>query len=76
MDLVCLESGSEKELRAPLDKAIIGDDRALARLLKTEEYYIPNSSYFDCVQSEITPKIRKTVTEWMFEVNAFKINNK
>ncbi|KAK6630362.1 hypothetical protein RUM44_005029 [Polyplax serrata] len=36
-------------------------------MLKIEERYCPNNSYFDCIQKEITPAMRKTVAEWMLE---------
>ncbi|KAF7403157.1 hypothetical protein HZH66_005424 [Vespula vulgaris] len=67
MDLLCCERTSETECRAYADPALIDDDRVLQNLLKTEERYAPNSSYFECVQRDISPLMRKIVAEWMLE---------
>lgn len=58
MDLLCCES-TETECRAYADPALLGDDRVLQNLLKTEERYAPSSSYFECVQRDISPLMRK-----------------
>ncbi|KAK2589340.1 hypothetical protein KPH14_007887 [Odynerus spinipes] len=68
MDLLCCERTSETECRAYADPALINDDRVLQNLLKTEERYAPSSSYFECVQRDISPLMRKIVAEWMLEV--------
>lgn len=68
MDLLCCET-TETECRAYADPALLGDDRVLQNLLKTEERYAPSSSYFECVQRDISPLMRKIVAEWMLEVN-------
>ncbi|XP_043799589.1 G1/S-specific cyclin-D2 isoform X2 [Apis laboriosa] len=67
MDLLCCET-TETECRAYADPALLGDDRVLQNLLKTEERYAPSSSYFECVQRDISPLMRKIVAEWMLEV--------
>ncbi|XP_029042246.2 G1/S-specific cyclin-D2 isoform X2 [Osmia bicornis bicornis] len=67
MDLLCCET-TESECRAYADPALLGDDRVLQNLLKTEERYAPSSSYFECVQRDISPLMRKIVAEWMLEV--------
>ncbi|XP_034936668.1 G1/S-specific cyclin-D2 [Chelonus insularis] len=67
MDLLCCET-TELECRAYPDPALLGDERVLQNLLKTEERYAPSSSYFDCVQRDITPLMRKIVAEWMLEL--------
>lgn len=66
MDLLCCETGYE--CRAYADPVLLNDERVLQNLLSTEERYSPSSSYFDCVQTEITPQMRKIVAEWMLEV--------
>ncbi|OAD54165.1 G1/S-specific cyclin-D1 [Eufriesea mexicana] len=66
MDLLCCET-TETECRAYADPALLGDDRVLQNLLKTEERYAPSSSYFECVQKDISPLMRKIVAEWMLE---------
>ncbi|KOC65040.1 G1/S-specific cyclin-D2 [Habropoda laboriosa] len=68
MDLLCCET-TETECRAYADPALLGDDRVLQNLLKTEERYAPSSSYFECVQRDISPLMRKIVAEWMLEVS-------
>ncbi|KAH0558289.1 hypothetical protein KQX54_015485 [Cotesia glomerata] len=68
MDLLCCETTEETECHAYPDPALLGDDRVLQNLLKTEERYAPSSSYFECVQKDITPLMRKIVAEWMLEV--------
>lgn len=68
MDLLCFET-TETECRAYADPALLGDDRVLQNLLQTEERYAPSSSYFECVQRDISPLMRKIVAEWMLEVS-------
>ncbi|XP_066589947.1 G1/S-specific cyclin-D2 [Prorops nasuta] len=67
MDLLCCET-TETECRAYLDSTLLRDDRVLQNLLKSEERYAPSSSYFECVQRDISPLMRKIVAEWMLEV--------
>ncbi|KAK0182974.1 hypothetical protein PV327_001053 [Microctonus hyperodae] len=67
MDLLCCET-TENENRAYADPALLDDERVLQNLLKTEERYAPSSSYFECVQRDISPLMRKIVAEWMLEV--------
>lgn len=71
MDLLCCET-TETECRAYADPALLGDDRVLQNLLQTEERYAPNRSYFECVQRDISPLMRKIVAEWMLEVSERK----
>ncbi|KYN21410.1 G1/S-specific cyclin-D2 [Trachymyrmex cornetzi] len=66
MDLLCCET-TETECRAYADPALLGDDRVLQNLLQTEERYAPSRSYFECVQRDISPLMRKIVAEWMLE---------
>ncbi|KAK1130254.1 G1/S-specific cyclin-D3 [Melipona bicolor] len=67
MDLLCCET-TDIECRAYPDPVLLDDDRVLQNLLKTEERYSPSTSYFDCVQTEISASMRKIVAEWMLEV--------
>lgn len=67
MDLLCCEN-SETERRAYPDPTLLEDDRVLKNLLKSEERFAPRSSYFQCVQTDISPVMRKIVAEWMLEV--------
>lgn len=68
MDLLCCEN-SETERRAYPDPTLLEDDRVLKNLLKSEERFAPRSSYFQCVQTDISPVMRKIVAEWMLEVS-------
>ncbi|KOX70149.1 G1/S-specific cyclin-D2 [Melipona quadrifasciata] len=66
MDLLCCET-TAIECRAYPDPVLLDDDRVLQNLLKTEERYSPSTSYFECVQTEISAPMRKIVAEWMLE---------
>ena len=66
MDLFCTETESVK--RSFEDPVLLKDDRVLHNLLATEDRYLPAPSYFDCVQSDIKPFMRKMVATWMLEV--------
>ncbi|XP_011498355.1 PREDICTED: G1/S-specific cyclin-D2 [Ceratosolen solmsi marchali] len=68
MDLLCCETTSPAECTAYADPALLADDRMLHNLLRSEERYAPSSSYFGCVQRDISPLMRKVVAEWMLEV--------
>ncbi|KAL8596517.1 hypothetical protein ACOMHN_022260 [Nucella lapillus] len=64
--LICMESN--RVTRAFEDPVLLEDDRVLTNLLEAEEKYVPQSSYFNTVQTDIKPFMRKMVTEWMGEV--------
>ena len=66
--LYCCENQVDFECRAYADPVLINDERVLHNLLSSEERHILSSSYFDCVQSELKPHMRRVVVEWMFEV--------
>ncbi|KAJ9596983.1 hypothetical protein L9F63_012013, partial [Diploptera punctata] len=66
MDLLCCET--EYECRAYSDPVLLNDERVLQNLLSSEEKYSPSTSYFECVQKDLTPQMRKIVAEWMLEV--------
>ena len=55
--------------RAIEDPVLLKDDRVLANLLSIEDRYLPNPSYFSCVQTDIEPWMRDTVSRWMLEVS-------
>ncbi|MEE6515277.1 hypothetical protein FKM82_023910 [Ascaphus truei] len=63
--LLCWES--ESELRAQDDPVLL-QSRVLLKLLAAEEKYVPCASYFQCVQKEVHPYMRKMLTSWMLEV--------
>lgn len=54
--------------RALPDPNLLYDDRVLHNLLTIEERYLPQCSYFKCVQKDIQPFMRRMVATWMLEV--------
>ncbi|KAK1338416.1 hypothetical protein QTO34_001532 [Cnephaeus nilssonii] len=67
MELLCCE-GTRHAPRAGPDPRLLGDQRVLQSLLRLEERYVPRASYFQCVQREIKPHMRKMLAYWMLEV--------
>ncbi|XP_046878723.1 G1/S-specific cyclin-D2b isoform X1 [Hypomesus transpacificus] len=65
MELFCFE---DKVLRAEPDQNILCDDRVLQSLLTIEDRFLPQCSYFKCVQKDIQPYMRRMVASWMHEV--------
>ncbi|XP_075694921.1 G1/S-specific cyclin-D1-like [Rhinoderma darwinii] len=63
--LLCWET--EKELRAQVDPVLL-QSRVLERLLTSQDRYMASSTYFQCIQREIYPYMRKMLTSWMLEV--------
>uniref|UniRef100_A0A2K5Q8L1 Cyclin D3 n=3 Tax=Platyrrhini TaxID=9479 RepID=A0A2K5Q8L1_CEBIM len=66
MELLCCE-GTRQAPRAGPDPQLLGDQRVLQSLLRLEERYVPRTSYFQCVQREIKPHMRKMLAYWMLE---------
>lgn len=66
MELLCLEV--DEVLRAQPDQNILCDDRVLQSLLTIEDRFLPQYSYFKCVQKDIQPYMRRMVAGWMHEV--------
>ncbi|NWZ71144.1 CCND3 protein, partial [Acrocephalus arundinaceus] len=67
MELLCVES-APRVPRAGRDPQLLGDRRVLQNLLSLEERYSPRVSYFQCVQRDIQPYMRKMLAFWMLEV--------
>lgn len=65
MELLCCEVDPVR--RAVPDRNLL-DDRVLQNLLTIEERYLPQCSYFKCVQKDIQPYMRRMVATWMLEV--------
>ncbi|KAG8545738.1 hypothetical protein GDO81_020411 [Engystomops pustulosus] len=63
--LLCWEA--ERELRAQADSVLL-QSRVLDRLLTSQDTYTASPMYFQCVQKEIYPYMRKMLTSWMLEV--------
>uniref|UniRef100_A0A5F8GBT9 G1/S-specific cyclin-D2 n=1 Tax=Monodelphis domestica TaxID=13616 RepID=A0A5F8GBT9_MONDO len=66
MELLCCEVDPIR--RAVPDPSLLFDDRVLLNLLTIEERYLPQCSYFKCVQKDIQPYMRRMVATWMLEV--------
>ncbi|KAK2534874.1 Ccnd2 [Columba guinea] len=66
MELLCCEVDPMR--RALPDPNLLYDDRVLHNLLTIEERYLPQCSYFKCVQKDIQPFMRRMVATWMLEV--------
>ncbi|KAJ8007067.1 hypothetical protein DPEC_G00113720 [Dallia pectoralis] len=66
MELYCLEP--KTVLRAQVDRTILHDERVLQSLLSIEDRFLPQCSYFKCVQTDVQPYMRRVVAEWMHEV--------
>ncbi len=66
MDLLCGEGDCFR--RAFEDPVLLQDERVLQNLLTTEEKYLPSSTYFNCVQTDVKGFMRKMVADWMLEV--------
>ncbi|KAK2101456.1 hypothetical protein P7K49_019122 [Saguinus oedipus] len=65
MELLCCEVDPIR--RAVRDRNLLQDDRVLQNLLTIEERYLPQCSYFKCVQKDIQPYMRRMVATWMLE---------
>lgn len=66
MELLCVEG----VIRAKQDPQLLRDRRVLQNLLSQEERCCLRVSYFQCVQKEIQPYMRKMLAFWMLEVCA------
>ncbi|KAK5876553.1 hypothetical protein CesoFtcFv8_025895 [Champsocephalus esox] len=66
MELYCMES--DIAVRAQPDPNILYDDRVLQSLLTIEERFLPQCTYFQRVQKDIQPYMRRMVAVWMHEV--------
>ena len=66
MDLLCCEG--PRTSYGYKDPVVLQDDRVLRNLLACEEKYIPSCCYFQIVQKETEPYMRRIVAAWMHEV--------
>ena len=67
MELLCLET-CKTESFAIDDPVFTSDERVLQNLYFLEKQYLPKFAYFKCIQTEITPEMRKIIAEWLLEV--------
>lgn len=66
---MCAEKITEDSCHALRDLNVFEDERVLRDLLSTEHLYVPHCNYFDDVQTDVKPFMRKMVTQWMVEVS-------
>lgn len=71
-DGTCSFSTSNYVHKAIEDPAFL-EDRCLENLLKREDKHSSGCSYFNTVQKDITPQMRKIVAEWVIEVCIYSI---
>ncbi|KAG7320177.1 hypothetical protein KOW79_016030 [Hemibagrus wyckioides] len=64
MNLLC----NEGVVKGQLDPNIYSNDRVLQSLLTVEDSFLPQATYFQNVQKEVQPCMRKIVATWMLEV--------
>lgn len=69
MDFACIENPSNGTIYAQRDPSITKDPRVLENLLKEERTYVSPCNYFEEVQNDVEPYMRKVVTAWMLEVS-------
>lgn len=67
MNLACTESMTTANF-ALKDPTLFRDSRVIENLIRDEVKYIPMCNYFEQMQTDIEPFMRKVVTTWMLEV--------
>lgn len=68
MDCTTSENANPTARYAKKDPSIFKDFRVLENLLRDETLYVPKCNYFEEIQVDIQPYMRKVVTTWMLEV--------
>lgn len=71
MDLMCAEKLTQDSCYAMKDLNVLEDERVLQDLLNMEQVYVPDCDYFNNMQTDVKPYMRKIVTKWMLEVSRF-----
>ncbi|KAF7694195.1 G1/S-specific cyclin-D2b [Silurus meridionalis] len=66
MELFCHEK--PVVVKAFLDPTIFRNDRVLRSLLEVEDTFLPQPFYFQSVQKDLKPYMRRIVATWMLEV--------
>ena len=57
-----------KVSKAHVDPILLEDSRVFRNMMVTEDSYKSDHKYFENIQEEIKPHMRKLVTDWMLEV--------
>lgn len=68
MDCTTSEIENPTARFAEKDPSIFRDFRVLENLVRDELLYVPKCNYFEEIQNDIQPYMRKVVTTWMLEV--------
>jgi cyclin D2 len=68
VSLLCCEKLDSNVCRAVDDGALLVSGKILQYMLDGENMYRPDRNYFDTVQDDIKPYMRKIVGDWMLEV--------
>lgn len=66
-------AGGHNYVHKAIEDPALLTDRCLQILLNREDKHTTGCSYFNTVQKEITPKMRKIVAEWVIEVRLYII---
>lgn len=71
-DLKCVETVYLADMRSYEDPVLVNDSRILSNILNRQDdnccFNVASDNYFDTVQKEIKPHMRKIVSDWMLEV--------
>lgn len=69
-EFFCMENGNllDRTLLSQVDRTLVTDSRVLDNLLNRENVRSPSLDYFERVQKEVKPTMRKVVASWMLEV--------
>ncbi len=75
-DLIIAENFREPEeeehlppVKAIRDRKLLSDSRVLRNMLRSQKHCVPKApNYMKEIQPDLTPSMRKTVTEWMLQV--------
>ena len=59
-----------KVSKAHVDPILLEDSRVFRNMMITEDSYRSDNNYFENIQEEIKPHMRKLVTDWMLEVSS------
>ena len=74
--LLCAENVSPEAPCVQDDPAIMEDPGVMQNLLALEKTTMPTQAYFEHIQYDIEPFMRKLVTTWMLEVRKLSVTIK
>ncbi|XP_053214531.1 G1/S-specific cyclin-D2-like [Panonychus citri] len=65
---MCNVINNSNGCRSIIDPTLIDDERILTNLLLIQNRYVIKSSYFHCVQPDLSVSMRECVANWMLEI--------